>query len=339
MTDPVSRLSAVLPDTLDETIDAAYERRRDADLDRITATPRAAAVRGRRYARPSLMILAGAAAAALVAAAVLVSGEDGTEPRPPATADARRFLLVSADIAAAAPATKGRYWHVRERTFESVSRKGYTATIATTQDSWSSTTRARLVNHQRPAIGFPTPADRETWRRQGSPPLVPKAATVDYPKAADTLRVFGNPSYPAWRDVPADPAELERLVRRLQRNTGDYRGHLFDLTAHALAQPAPPRVRAGLFRMLAETGGITVVPNARDRLGRTGTALYHRADLPSGDLHWMIIEPRGARLLALEDGGEGARLGDRANSATVYETAEWTDRLGAPVGPITRGRA
>ncbi|MFI0450651.1 CU044_5270 family protein [Actinomadura sp. 6N118] len=344
MTDPISRLSAVLPDALDETIDATYERRRDADLDRITSTPRAAVAHrtGRRYARPSFMILAaGAATAAIVAGATLIPGADGGEPRTSAstlaTADAKQFLLASANIAAAAPATEGKYWHVRERYFEPVVKKGFTATVAVTRDEWFSTNRARIVNHQRPVVSFPTPADRQAWRRLGSPSLVPKAATVDYPKAADTLRVFGNPSYPAWRDVPADPAELERLVRRLQANPGDgdYRGHLFSLTAHALTQPAPPRVRAELFRMLARTGGIKVLQGARDRLGRVGTALYHRADSPPGNLQWMIIEPRRARLLALEEGG---RLGDPANYASVYEAAEWTAELGAPVGRVTRVR-
>ncbi|MEV0233761.1 CU044_5270 family protein [Nonomuraea sp. NPDC050786] len=111
------------PAKLDELTEDAYRRRRSADLARAFATPRPS----RRLRRPFLLV-AGTLAAGLAAAAtvVAVSGESAAPPKAPQQrvvaqpVNARSFLLAAATTAMREPVGSGRYWYVRERTFQKV---------------------------------------------------------------------------------------------------------------------------------------------------------------------------------------------------------------------------
>jgi hypothetical protein len=119
------------PAALDELTEEAYRRRRSADLSRAFMTPRPAP--RRRSRRPFLLVagtLAGGLAAAAASVVVVSSGSPAprsTEPTPGAATrapiaaqpvSARSFLLAAATTAMREPATSGRYWYVRERTFQ-----------------------------------------------------------------------------------------------------------------------------------------------------------------------------------------------------------------------------
>lgn len=122
------------PEGLDELTEETYRRRRSADLAaafNATTTAPASRVRRRRS-----LILAGALAAGVAATAVVVPrlGDSGTPPqaitatvsptasstRPPESRklDAHTVLLAAAESATRTPAGSGRYWYVRDRTFQ-----------------------------------------------------------------------------------------------------------------------------------------------------------------------------------------------------------------------------
>jgi hypothetical protein len=125
------KFAELKPPALDELTEEAYRRRRSADLARALATPRAP----RRRSRKPFLLVAGTMAAGLAAAAavVAVSAQSpapsrqapiaaGTET-PTSVArpvNARSFLLAAASTAMRDPARAGRYWYVRERSFQKV---------------------------------------------------------------------------------------------------------------------------------------------------------------------------------------------------------------------------
>ncbi|HUR09036.1 MAG TPA: CU044_5270 family protein [Nonomuraea sp.] len=120
------------PTELDEMTEEAHRRRRSADLARAFQTPRSAYPARKRFRLPFLLV-AGTAAAGVAAAAVIVVSSEPGEPASPSTTPptartaiaakpvaARSFLLAAAATAVREPATSGRYWYVRERTFQKV---------------------------------------------------------------------------------------------------------------------------------------------------------------------------------------------------------------------------
>ncbi|MGN9783398.1 CU044_5270 family protein [Nonomuraea sp. ZG12] len=130
------------PEGLDELTEETYRRRRAADLAATFATPPAATppatTRPAAARRRRPLILVGALAAGVAAAVVIVPGpgDSGTPPqaitstvsptasstRPPEsrTLDAHTVLLAAAESATRTPAGSGRYWYVRDRTFQRV---------------------------------------------------------------------------------------------------------------------------------------------------------------------------------------------------------------------------
>ncbi|MEU7838069.1 CU044_5270 family protein [Nonomuraea sp. NPDC049129] len=130
------RLFAQLkPMDLDEMTEEAHRRRRAADLAAAFRTPRSARPSRRRIRAPFLLVAGTAAAGVAAAAVIVVTGSSTapptatTSPTLPRTArtaiadkpvDARTFLLAAAATAVREPATSGRYWYLRERTFAKV---------------------------------------------------------------------------------------------------------------------------------------------------------------------------------------------------------------------------
>lgn len=121
------------PAELEEMTEEAHRRRRSADLARAFQTPRSARPTRKRFRIPYLLVAGTAAAGVAAAAVIVVSGEPAppiaTPPTTSPTArtaiaakpvDARSFLLAAAATAVREPATSGRYWYVRERTFQKV---------------------------------------------------------------------------------------------------------------------------------------------------------------------------------------------------------------------------
>ncbi len=127
------------PQGLDELTEEAYQRRRSADLAAAFATTTATTTRAAttaRVRRRRPLILVGALAAGVAATAVVVPGlrDSGTPPQaitatvsPTASStrpaqsrklNAHTVLLAAAESATRTRAGSGRYWYVRDRTFQ-----------------------------------------------------------------------------------------------------------------------------------------------------------------------------------------------------------------------------
>jgi hypothetical protein len=346
-------------------VDAAYRRRRAADIDVITATPRegravravravrvARSVRHRTPFRSSLVMLtAGLAAAGAVAAAVLVGNGHGDPARQrpsqsasPATLDAKAFLMASAKTAAAAPApAKGTYWHLRQREYSSLAGSqemtqkypgstAYDAVIAFSEDSWDSRDFSRAVIHQDFTLDFASPAAKAEWQKAKGPRYSLTPVTIDHPDFPTNFHFGDDDSLPDVTKMPSDPAVLKKMMVKAADGKSGVED-LFAVAEDAFTSPIKPAVRAGIYRVLAEQTGITATPGVRDRLGRPGVALsYESHDSWGSARHWLLIDPRTASLLASEDGPNP--LGHWDNGSMVYESMGWTNKLGARKGKV-----
>jgi len=325
-------------------------------------------------------------------------GKSGT---PPTVAlGGGNALLVAATNAEKAPA--GAYWHTRRIMGEinDVGKSGadyYRVDSRQGMESWTDAAGKQRGFHLdfggRP-LG---PQDDQKWRAAGSPKEV-KAPNPDGDGPAiifmgeqpsrtpwppdDKVRYYGLtvkqiaalPTTPQglqnalldvkdhWRAVSPEDGHKEPM-----RNVhGSERVRALSEVAGALLSeaPAPPKVRAAAFRMLASLPGIKAEGTAADPLGRTGTVIslplatttqlgLHTSPMQLGTYRrqW-IIDPAHGRLLAVRDltatpphghgpyttrdSGARTRLevddmpdrfhkrGDLAGYV-VYEVAEWTN--------------
>ncbi len=111
-------------------------------------------------------------------------------------------------------------------------------------------------------------------------------------------------SYRQLRRLPADPAGLTAVVDRIATRSrvalsfpgGQLQAVVKFALLRGLAQtPAPPRVRAALYRVLATTPGIRLVGRRTDSVGRTGVALA--VTLAGAVRLELIIDPSTGDLL------------------------------------------
>ncbi|GAA5074333.1 hypothetical protein HNP84_009494 [Thermocatellispora tengchongensis] len=262
-------LAQLRPAALDELTEDAYQRRRAADLHRAFETPREPAAR-RVVRRPMLLITGTAAAAAGLAAAVIIvpslgGGGQTAVPGPGATSrapaettestgtttiDARGFLLAAAETAAKEPATTGRWWYTRDRTFQRLSvdpvasekelrkqvrergpdkidkqeileksKLPYAAFITSTDELWRARAQGdanRSTRRNDPKVTFGSPADEEKWKAAGSPKLVENTKPRTY-DAPERVLSIANPALNMRNvdELPTSPEALERKLRGL----------------------------------------------------------------------------------------------------------------------------
>jgi hypothetical protein len=184
------------------------------------------------------------------------------------------------------------------------------------------------------------------WRQAGSPKMVevpnpdgPQRAAVDMQASPSTRRDAGRPFDGDYfglttgqvAKLPTDAKALENALLNLK---GDWHAYsskperqpiralrgaeriraLSDVAGTLLSQaPAPPRVRAAAFRMLATLPGVKAEGTAADPMGRAGRviSLPLETTVPLGlytapkqlgtyRRQW-IIDPAGGRLLAIRD--------------------------------------
>jgi hypothetical protein len=266
--------------------------------DRLRAAARGPA-RKRRFTWP---VAALGAAAAATAAIVIVSdlSPTATPNGPPSPVSGRQILLTAATTAETRPAGSGTYWHVKTVYGDTRSTETF--------ESW-------------------TRRDgKEYWRtRSGRPTLT---------RGTSTFTIAGTDmTFQRIQRLPTDPAALKAEITRLAgrqkfpphvKITGIGQNPLLiqplmDLLARI---PAPPKVRAAAFRVIAGLPGVS-------RAGQTAggqTLLIHSAD---GDVR-LVVDPatsivRGWTATAPPPDKRGRSwLGDQSVS---YPVAEWTSRL------------
>ncbi|MEV5829297.1 CU044_5270 family protein [Spirillospora sp. NPDC052242] len=339
--DEIDALRGMRTALAEEESPEALAARIDWRSDRRSAPPKRERRRP-RFAIPLVgVVAAGAAAAAAVA---LVPDGGGGEVR----AEPGNVLLVAAENAEKAPT--GKYWHT-ETVLGDVYAVGKSAKNHYKVDSrqrivsWAGPdgkgTTTNVDEPDRPL----TPEDERKWRAAGSPGRV----SVPDPEGGGSdviLYLEGTSSGPAMpldgdhfglsaEDVEALPTEPTALKKALLGLKGDWHAYTSDETGEepigalegaartrALSEvagtllstaPAPPKVRAAAFRMLADLPGVRPGGEATDRMGRTGTvvSLPLETTMPLGlytapkqlgtyKRQW-IIDPDEGALLAIRD--------------------------------------
>ncbi|GAA1554942.1 hypothetical protein GCM10009678_42390 [Actinomadura kijaniata] len=368
-----------------------------ADESRIPALTVASRERSRRRVpRLPIALATGAAVAAAGVTVVAVRSDGGPAPAPAVPGNA---LLVAAASAQKAPA--GRYWHARSILGEIYavgaraathyridSRQGNDLWFA--RDGRGSTTHLDL-----PDVPV-TARDRQRWQAAGSPGMVGIPNTeggegdmrLEMNPAAQTgprMRVEGR-----WHGLtvdqiaklPTEPGALQNALLGLRGNwrarsatarkepiralSGQERVRALSEVAGTLLStaPAPPRVRAATFRMLAALPGVRPEGRTTDPQGRPGTAvslplettvplgLYTAPKQLGTYRRQFVIDPAAGRLLAIRDlvvkpprgsrplpSGDDGRprrleardLPDRFHKPgelagyQIFEVSEWTD--------------
>ena len=132
----------------------------------------------------------------------------------------------------------------------------------------------------------------------------------------------------ALRKLPTSAPGLEAELRRRWKadraagTDGDgFTLYVWSTAQDLLAGPITPGTKAALYRVLAGLPGIKNVGTAKDRLGRTGTALA----LPeSGGESRLIVDQRSGELLAHESWAKGARY---PRLSQAYRSMGWAGGL------------
>ncbi|MEV0162583.1 CU044_5270 family protein [Nonomuraea fuscirosea] len=266
--------------------------------------------RPRRTWRVPLGLLAAATAAAMVAGVTLVQHDSersrtGVQavPRAPSPRD---MMLAAAAQAELQP--QGRYWYTHQRHALATRALGRTGgyVVEERHEYFTWTGRARGDGgsfYGRFFAGRPqTGADTDAWRAAGSP----SSWTVGSSGASRTVRTksgawredspgyrkggaflisgVGQFTYQELQELPADPGELRRLlcegsVKFIGGGSGAPRR--CDDAAQVLSRaffvlvdtPVPPKVRAGLMRLITDYPGVRRLGAVTDPLGRPAVSL------------------------------------------------------------------
>ncbi|MGW1225417.1 CU044_5270 family protein [Streptomyces sp. NPDC002530] len=252
--------------------DAVRERARSLVLAAIAADTAAPAPvpPGRRAHPGRRRVLVGAAAVAVLAAGAALLPVTDIGGEPAATASAAEVFTALADRAATGDGADAPYWHTTVRTWVEGER-------ARTDDTYLSRNAVVIKTHDGRTITKSNPSgtswavgDRQVgWKGLAALPTAP-----------DALRR-------ALSAGAKGPAAAEQAVRQAGTLLTD--------------APAPPRLRAALYRVMAGTPGAEVTEGVKDAAGRTGTRISWTwsGALPLSVRHnpgW-IVRPSDALLL------------------------------------------
>lgn len=301
-------------------------------------------VRRRRRLTVPLVSVVTAGAAAAAAVALLPDGGGGEVRAEPGN-----VLLVAAGNAAKAPT--GKYWHT-ETVLGEIYAVGKRAKNHYKVDSrqrivrWTAVDGTGRVTNADEADRPLTSEDMRKWRAAGSPEMV-EVPNHEGGAPENLLLAMtdtgGGPTMPAddtyfglsAKEVEALPTEAGALRNVLLGLEGDWHAYTSDDTGEepiralegaartrALSEvagtllstaPAPPKVRAAAFEMLAGLPGVQAGGETTDRMGRAGTvvSLPLETTMPLGlytapkqlgtyERQWIIDPDKGA-LLAIRD--------------------------------------
>jgi hypothetical protein len=292
----LERANPVEPDQIaDETdIVAAHERVRHLIAARAQAYPAAPTPIARRRLRVAALIVAG-----IVTLLLLVAALPGHGRRP-----GLGVLNATAAVAATQPSTiapSGKYFHVLEQEvgYAPVGRR---SNLQVSYEWWVAADGAgRLV--YRSAPWGPGSAPPGCGCHQSGKTLV-TGRTFEAGQFAGVYRRYVDLADAHPIDPNSLPVETTALKARLQR-----RGLLLPQIAWLLANPMDsPALRSALFRVAAQTPGVTTHPRATDPVGRIGEAmdasLLSTIPQPKPKAGWptfrAIFDPRTSEILAWE---------------------------------------
>ena len=256
--------------------------------------------------------LMGAAAAAVLAVATLVSGE-GTSPgggagAPVVTGGSARSVLLAAAVLAESDSATGKYWHVRSMSRTTLPQRfghgddRYTLEQLSVTENWTSH-GGRSWLGRREWVRPKTPKDEAAWRRNGSPRRWCIGQTDTSPPQPICLRTA--PGTASVMGFGQDTFEITeghdltfRQLQRLPERPAALRGWLVEMAKHDLDPsagkavvdlnvenelsdllvypPVPPGVRSAAFRALADMPGVRSIGPTQDELGRPGVGIEIR---------------------------------------------------------------
>jgi len=278
---------------------------------------------GRRRGWISVAVAAGIAAAAVAAPSFLPFGPGD---RPVATADAATFLRqVAATAATVGPdARTATFWYSRSQ--YATGRPGQVHPTQT-REIWIGRDRpGRLVDQ---GLGAQAGAGQvATAEATGGGGGVEPGADVklggdsvnpDRSIRLDVAR-FGPRAELAWVGLwtlPTDPRRLAAWLRAESRGQGtDPDAELFVAVGDLLREsPAPPALRAALYRVAAEVPDVRLVGTVTDAAGRRGIAV----ERGEGELLIRyVVDPADGRLLEEQQGSDAPGAGCGVEAASCF---------------------
>ncbi|MEV0201730.1 hypothetical protein [Nonomuraea sp. NPDC050691] len=258
-------------------------------------------------------------------------------------------------VASAPPG--GAYWHTRELWKETSPRRlgsgshRYWVEEPLVLERWSTPDGRSWVGSRRPGAYPKSAADREAWRRDGSPtkwtrtadgrPLSlsarPNKGSVGPERGVGAfVLAMQRLTYDELQRLPADPEGLKSWLTRATRVQpvketavdGFVTGALTDLL-HEF--PVPKEVRAAAYRALQTMPGVRVKGTAKDSVGRTGTVLsIDPPETPRKDdivVRSKFIVDTGTMLMLAEDVKatiDGKPFLENTGTRTMLQVG-WTD--------------
>jgi hypothetical protein len=337
-------LSEPPPPSANATAEALLRLRNEIDR-----TPRRGYLPKLARRRPlGLASIATAAAVIAAIAIIAVGSRTATDPRS-GDPNARTVLLSAAASAEKTAEGSGSYWMTYEQ-------QGNVVVVGTAPHRYVLERRMRLKQWvglgDRPSwqstreLGAhpQRPADVAAWQQAGSPTrwANPAWKMRAEPWKTEKLPVklsLAEGSIEKLRRLPDDPAGLRAHFLSRERSEGHISptNWLYNCAVELLeSQPAPAKVRAAAYRMLADLPAIRSLGPTTDPLGRRGVGLALGDNAPGGPTteNRLIIDPSTGRLLAeetvlLKPGGNGPNMDAPAGTILNYRallTATWTNQ-------------
>jgi len=205
------------------------------------------------------------------------------------------------------------------------------ALVTVDEQVWVSAARTGAVRSRVVSVRFPSAAARRLWERDGRPRLAIASTSPDAPVGRDRY-LLGDLSLTRRQllETTTDPHRLYDKLYAAGRSAAEVFTEITDTLRN---RPAPPRLRAALFRALALTPGVQSLGTRRDTLGRAGVAFA----MDTGEVRSeVIIDPHTSqtleeRTLVLPDGARALGLpAGTATSTTTYQRRAVTDAIRAP---------
>lgn len=314
-----------------------------------------------RQSRAGLGVVAVAASFALTVTTALVltvsTGDSPTSENAPKELTSRQVLLSAAEKAAAEPT--GRYWHTHVINGQAyhVTRGDYMITGARMEiEQWiARSDRDANVFRSRIAGAVPqTDADRVAWKRAGSPKswrvlsngqYIQQSATAQKwdlqrmsPAEKEGMKallahnkkecarnrracpVVDRPTQAQREALADDPKALKKQLQGNSLVKGP--DIMLENTGYFLDEPGSPKLRAAVFRVLADSSGIRNMGSVTDARGRAAIALVARGSHRAGDFDTqLLLEPGTYRVLGVQTvlvTGRGAETAG-VKPGTVYK--------------------
>jgi hypothetical protein len=159
--------------------------------------------------------------------------------------------------------------------------------------------------------------------KDGTPTAVSDGTVLH--RTTDAPGAMGTTTF--WTAPPHDPAGLRRYLLEWGRGSGPVTTQVLEALSTFLGEWTPgTRDNAALAALLAGTDGLRPVGAITDRLGRHGQGYaYEPAGPTAGIRYLLILDPRGGKVLGLEETFVHAvpDVGAAAGAVMSYEA--WMD--------------